>query len=118
MMAAHLESHLLSKHAYLTAKTRKEIIQTVQQEIQALAEREEDVIYPKPKSEPVPHLTVWQDRLRCTADKPNSTPCSYICHILKNIQKHCRDQHGWVNMQKRGRAPKEQEEQQPEMRKM
>jgi hypothetical protein len=118
VVTAHLASHLSSKHAYLTAKTRKEIIQAVQQEIQALAETEKDVIYPEPKSEPVPHLTVWRDGLRCTADKPDGTPCGYIRRTLEDIQKHCRDQHGWVNTRKRGRAPKGQEGQQPEVGKM
>ena len=58
VMMIHLASHLSSKHMYLTAKTQKKIIQTVQQEIQALTERKKNVIYSESKSEPVLHLTI------------------------------------------------------------
>ena len=118
MMTAHLASYLLSKHVYLTAKTWKKIIQTVQQKIQILMKREKNVIYSELKSESVSHLIVWQNRLKCTADKLNDMLCDYICCILKNIQKHCCDQHEWINTWKRSRMSKKQEEQQLKMRKM
>ena len=111
MIMTHLASHLLSKHTYLTVKTWKKIIQTVQQEIQALAEREKNVIYSESKSESVSHLTVWQNRFRCMTDKSDDMLCDYICHTLKNIQKHCHDQYEWINMWKRSRMSKKQEEQ-------
>ena len=114
VIPAHWKTHLDNKHAYLTAKTRKNITQAASQ-IQGLAEREEDVIYPDPTSDPVPHLPVWHNGFKCTAAKPDGSPCRYIRRTLEDIQKHCRKEHGWKNTRKRGRPSKGR---QPEVIKM
>ena len=86
VVVAHFKTHLSSKHAYLTAKTRKEIVQAAVQEIQEWAKREEDVIYPNLRSKPVPYLTIWQDGFRCTADKPDGDmSCNYIRRTKEDI---------------------------------
>jgi len=106
VVPAHLKTHLGTKHTYLTVKTRNCIIQAAAAQIHALAKSEEDVVYPSPTSEPVPHLTVWRDGLKCTADKQDGSQCGHIRRGLQNMQAHCREQHGWMGTRKRGRPEK------------
>lgn len=81
---------------------------------EAFAETEEDVVYPSATLELVADLAIWRDGLKRIADTPDGRPCSYIVRGLQNIQAHCRDEHGWENVRKRGRAPRGR---QPEARK-
>lgn len=74
--------------------------------IRDLADCETEVIYPDPKSEPIPHLPVWRNRLKCTASDPDRVRCEYIRYRLQNMQIHCRDKHGWKSIRKRGRPLK------------
>lgn len=52
---------------------------------------------PKPAKEPIAGLTSRGDGLVCSWER-----CWYTCISLQGIQKHCKDEHGWVNQQKRG----------------
>ena len=57
-MPSHFATHLETKHAlFLRLKTRKEIARAVRT-IKGLAEREDEVVYPTARLEPVPHLPV------------------------------------------------------------
>jgi hypothetical protein len=106
MIRPQVKAHINSKHGYLTVEIRKTINQVVST-IGDLADCEAEVIYPNPKSEPIPHLPVWRNRLKCTASKADGVRCEYIRHGLQNMQMHCRDEHGWESTRKRGRPSKE-----------
>ena len=105
VIPTHFKTHCDTKHKYLTAYTRRDIIQAAGQ-IEGLAESEKDVVYPNPTSDPVPYLPIQLDGLKCTAVKPDGSLCGYIHRGLENIQRHCRSEHSWENTRKRGRAPK------------
>src|SRR5690242_9305860 len=90
VVKAHIATHLDTKHAYLTVSTRAQITQ-VARATEELAESEDEVVYPGPASEPVPHLMIWRDGLKCTARRIDGTPCGYIRRTVQDIQLHCRN---------------------------
>ncbi|KAF2842566.1 hypothetical protein M501DRAFT_928389 [Patellaria atrata CBS 101060] len=94
IVKANIARHLDTRHANLTRSTLQEIARAARA-IEELAEGEDQVVYPGPDSEPVPHLTVWRDGLKCTR-------CGYIRRTIQD----CREQHGWANPRKRGRMAK------------
>lgn len=71
-----------------------------------LAENEDDVVYPEPGSDPIPHLRIWQDGFKCEAKENDTTVCGYIRQTLQDMQLHYRSKHNWMNLQKRGRTSK------------
>ena len=70
---------------------------------------EEDVVFPRAGSKPVPHLPVYKDGFKCAAWNADNTQCEYINRDLKRIQEHCRNEHGWENSRKRGRPSRVQQ---------
>ena len=108
VLGSHVASHLNTRHAYLVPSTRASVTQ-VARGMEALAEHEDEVVYPELVSEPVPHIPVWRDGLKCIATKADGTLCGYIRRTVQDIQWHCRNDHGWKNSRKRGRVLKGQE---------
>jgi len=75
------------------------------QHVQDIAYTKEVVQYPESTCIPVLGLPVYINGFQCTQEG-----CEYICQGLKNIQRHCRVEHQWVNSQKRGRQRREERE--------
>lgn len=71
-----------------------------------LAEDEDEVVYPEPGSDPIPHLRTWQDGFKCEAKENDTTVCGYIRRTVQDMQLHCCNKHNWTNPQKRGRTSK------------
>lgn len=97
-----LERHLANHHLLLSPGQRQVILDKVQS-LPNLAYVESDVIYPKSRDVPVAGLPVYYDGLRCTTRDTYDVQCRYVCRTLRGMQEHCRNEHDWVNRQKRGR---------------
>jgi len=96
--------HLRDHHPSLSKEGQGEVIDRFK-DIQDIAHAKEDIRYPEPTSAPVPVLPVYTEGFQCT-----QAGCQYICQGLKNIQRHYRVEHRWVNPQKRGRQRREERE--------
>ncbi|KAG9191444.1 hypothetical protein G6011_09532 [Alternaria panax] len=105
VVKAHVATHLNSKHAYLTVSTRTDVVRVVRA-MNDLAEDEDRVVYPEPGSDPIPHLRIWQDGIKCEAKENDATTCGYIRRTVQDMQLHCRNKHNWTNPRKRGRTSK------------
>jgi hypothetical protein len=107
ILKSEFRSHLDGKHKEWTIRQRRAIIQAsgVYQE---WANTKDEVTFPTPVSNPVPHLEVYRDGFQCMAAVGGGLPCSYIRRSVRDIQKHCQDQHGWTNSRKRGRPNRSQ----------
>ena len=101
VVPSQIETHLRVGHKRLSLDQRRSIIARVAA-ITDLAQIEADVIYPTPSDPPVAGLPIYFDGLKCDARSADGTKCRYICRTARNIRKHCEQQHGWTNQQKRG----------------
>jgi superfamily II DNA helicase RecQ len=104
VVKSQLRTHLDTKHQELVPNTRRQVVHAVDQEasLQAWAMNYEEVIYPRPASQPLPHLPVYHDGLQCNT-------CAHVYRHIKRMQEHCRQEHGWVNKsQPRGRPASKQ----------
>jgi hypothetical protein len=90
IIRSQLRTHLDTKHQELVPNTRQQIVSAVHREasLGAWAKTHNDVIYPRPASQLLPHLPVYHDGVRCQE-------CQYINRSVKRVQEHCRDKHGW-----------------------
>lgn len=68
--------------------------------IDQVAFEKSQVKYPDPADPPIPGLPIFEDGFRCKQ-------CQYMCRHRTGIQDHCKEEHNWVNPQKRGRQKKE-----------
>lgn len=93
--------HLGDHHAHLSAEHRRSIAESVLSLLD-LAHVAADVIYPLPGDPPVSGFPVYYDGFSCHA----SDRCQYVCRNRAGIKKHSKDEHGWVNQQKRGGDPR------------
>src|SRR4051812_7570654 len=59
---------------------------------------------PSTPSAPIPHLPVLYAFQCCLIDTTTSRQCAALYTSLSNIQRHCKDRHGWQNSVKRGRV--------------
>jgi K+-sensing histidine kinase KdpD len=110
ILRSQLRSHLDSKHKEVTAKTRQKIVLAAAVYCQ-WATTEDQVVFPNFESQPILHLPVYQDGLMCTGTTPSNQACGYIRRTVQDIQKHCREEHRWVNKKKRGRPGQGQQPQ-------
>jgi uncharacterized C2H2 Zn-finger protein len=104
VVKSQLRTHLDTKHQELVPNTRRQVVNAVDQEasLQAWAMNYEEVIYPRPASQPLPHLPIYHDGLQCNT-------CAHVYRHIKRMQEHCRQEHGWVNKsQPRGRPASKQ----------
>lgn len=102
IVQSKLKTHLDRSHKELTARTRKEIIVAAATAYSQWAKTEEDVVYPEAILDPIPHLPIFKDGIKCVARR-GSVLCGYINRNIERIQGHCRKYHGWENSRKRGR---------------
>ncbi|KAJ9413322.1 hypothetical protein FOXG_15071 [Fusarium oxysporum f. sp. lycopersici 4287] len=90
-----IRNHLLhQRHQYtLSAGEKKEIISTVGS-IPGILKQQDDLLkfqFPPPETKPLPFIEAPKhDGLRCNE-------CDYVTRQTVNMQKHCRQKHGWQN---------------------
>jgi len=101
VVPSQTEHHLRKHHSRLTHQQRRIVAQKVQS-LPQLALVESDVIYPRPDQPPINTLPIFFDGLKCTGKHEDGNACRYMCRTITGIQKHCKDEHGWINIQKRG----------------
>jgi len=101
VVPSQTEHHLRKHHSRLTYQQRRIVAQKVQS-LPQLALVESDVIYPRPDQPPINTLPIFFDGLKCTGKHEDGNACRYMCRTITGIQKHCKDEHGWINIQKRG----------------
>lgn len=75
-------------------------MQTEVKKMDQIAFNKDQVRYPDPADLPIIGLPIFEDGLKCKQ-------CLYLCRTRKGIQDHCKEEHDWVNPQKRGRQKKE-----------
>jgi hypothetical protein len=101
IVPSQLTTHLRTHHSRLTVDQRRDYVAKVEG-CSTLANDYEAVVYPTLTDPPVPFLPVYFDGLRCNALNLENIACSYICRDLSRMRKHCKDEHRWINEQKRG----------------
>lgn len=97
----HLKAHLRVHHSNLAPSQRRRIVAAVDAN-KSLARRLEDVRYPPPSSARIEELPVYRDGIQCLGTQASGNSCEYICRSLYQMQQHCKKQHQWVNVQRRG----------------
>jgi hypothetical protein len=86
------------RHGHISRQKAKSINQTVQAIPDMIKDQAglQQWTFPGPDMEPIPHIEApMQDGLGCNS-------CPYIVRDKRQMQKHCRQEHGWVNDWKKG----------------
>ena len=89
--------HLKKHHNRLTLQQRRTVSEKVCS-LHLLALVETDVIYPRPDQPLIDTLPVFFDGLQCTGQHEDGNACRYMCRTITGMWKHCKDEHGWVNV--------------------
>lgn len=105
VVPSQIRRHLRDHHRLINAVRYSEIIQAFQQK-EGVAHSKENIKYPETREGPVLGLPVYQNGFQCKYSE-----CRYICQGLKNIRRHCQNEHDWKNPQKKSSPTKEQKEQ-------
>ena len=93
--------HLKEHHSHVAPEIRQQIAQVVAG-IEVVARQPSEVRYPDGEIEPIIGLPVMRAMFQCTGQQEEGVRCMFMCQHVETIQKHCKKQHGWVNIQKRG----------------
>ena len=101
VVPVQMQRHLREHHSRLSVQQRNGMIAKVQS-LPDLASTMAEVIYPTPRSDPIPELPVFHDGLRCVGRLPEHRKCRYVCRTVRRIQEHCKQTHQWANNQSRG----------------
>jgi hypothetical protein len=101
IVPSHLTTHLRVYHPRFSLEQRRDFVAKVEG-CSTLANTHEEVVCPTLIDPPVPYLPVYFDGLRCDWASDLEIACSYVCRDLRLMRKHCKQEHGWVNQQKRG----------------
>jgi putative NADH-flavin reductase len=83
VVPAQVERHIKDHYLQITAIVRRTIAQTAA-DLQDIAHRHEDVIYPADSNEPVPGFPIVTSALGCSGQK-DGRPCNYICTAVRTI---------------------------------
>ena len=110
VVPSQISRHLRDHHPSVSKECQYKVVSSFQH-VQDVAYMKEDIQYPESTCTPVPGLPVYTDGFQCTQGG-----CQYICRGLKNIQRHCRVVHEWVNPQKNSRPRKDEREQREEQK--
>ena len=102
VVPVQIPRHLGDHHHRIAEETRHSIIE-ICRNLNDVAQCVEDVRYPRSGEAPIAGFPVYSNGMRCTAEE-GGVQCAYICRGRTpfGIQKHCKEQHGWENRQKRG----------------
>ncbi|KDN64751.1 hypothetical protein CSUB01_11124 [Colletotrichum sublineola] len=98
VVADEVVTYLRTRHRSLPAARREEVSQAVRA-CPGIIRNQEGITalqLPGPTTSPIEHLAAPEhDGLECTT-------CGYVCRQQRVMQRHCRDQHGWINDWKKG----------------
>ena len=98
-----IQAHLDAHHSQIPPKTRRRITEAARSiPKEQVAYQPQDVIYPSADSSPIAGLTIFRDVYQCTGETAEGQPCGKIRRRMKIMQAHCKEAHGWQNVQKRG----------------
>ena len=98
-VADEIATHLQVQHSYIKSEVRKTISTAVQSTPGIVHKRAElaGFVFPEPTTAAIPYIQeVKSDGLRCRE-------CPYVNRRAKHMKDYCRQEHGWQNLQKRGR---------------
>jgi superfamily II DNA helicase RecQ len=92
----HIVTHLRNRHRRVPVAERGAIAAAVRG-LRDLAWHQEDLHLPRVAEEPIPGLVNGTNGRVCQWEG-----CMYTCTTQQGITTHCKEQHGWINDQKRG----------------
>ena len=96
-IAVHLQNH----HSHVGLAARQQMVQMVDQ-MPNLARQPDEVIYPAPWDDPIEGLPLYDDGLRCLGTFSSGHKCERVLRSVAAMQRHCKQEHDWVNQQQRG----------------
>ena len=99
-----VKTHLASKHRQAVSSKQRVLIYEAVLRLPNLATRQQDVRFPQATDRPVPHLPVELGGFGCSVQS-DSHACGFVAGVLKHMQQHCRDSHGWANPNAKKRRP-------------
>ena len=108
VMPGHVEVHLAGSNHRMPTAMRKKIQQEIA-ELPGLIRSDtelERLRLPSNLLKPLDCLTTYANGRKCelAGDDDEEDICGYICRDRSGMQRHCRQQHQWVNDWKRGTA--------------
>jgi RecQ family ATP-dependent DNA helicase len=102
----NIDTHLKDKDTHnMPKEDRDRIIQEVRKIDRLIQQRSElnSISFPQAYNPPIPVLREpREDGMQCQSQDAQGRPCNYIACQLQKIQQHYREEHGWINPQKRG----------------
>jgi hypothetical protein len=106
VLPSNIDTHLMDKDTHnMPKEDRDQIIKEVRK-IDGLIQQKlelNSISFPKAYNPPIPVLREPRgDGMKCQSQDAQGRPCNYIACQLQKIQKHYRQEHGWINPQKRG----------------
>jgi hypothetical protein len=96
-----LLTHLNAYHSLIPVLIRHQIVEYVRQ-LPDVAWQLQDVRYPAREQPRIPELSIYYNSFLCLGQNKDATPCQRIYDRISAIQRHCKQDHGWVNEQTRG----------------
>lgn len=112
IVPAHLNGHLIQHHPSLSLTDRRSFL-TQLGLYKELASCPEEVQYPFHTDARVEGFPLWVDGYRCNWHDAKGSRCEVVLRGLRNIQQHCRKQHQWRNIQRRGGDKRQQVKESP-----
>ena len=113
VLPSHVDTHLKDENKHNATKEERERIYQEVQQIEGLIEERAElnkISFPAPSNPPIPILQKPRaDGIKCQLQSENGQACQYIICHRQDIQRHCREEHGWVNKRKKGRQEKGKE---------
>ena len=97
-----IETHLHHAHSWQVTPKQRRIIREYLFHRVDIAHQSANVQYPSPNHESIPELPIHFNCYRCTWEDEWGEQCQVCYQSIKNMQKHCKDAHGWQNTQQRG----------------
>ena len=91
-MPSQIASHLDLQHVNVPKQIHAQIVEEVQK-IPDVAQRPEDIIYPKPGEEDILKLKLYSNACHYLGTQKDRHPYSYTIPTIKKIQEHYRDKH-------------------------
>jgi hypothetical protein len=96
-----VDTHLKTRHRNIKPEYRKDLVEKIRRIPNLLRNQNElhELPLPLHPIEPITYLASPKpDGLKCHA-------CGHIVRRIQKIQKHCSDEHQWINPRGRGRPP-------------
>lgn len=105
LMNSQFDTHFKRQHQVggITRKAmRKRIMEQYPQAIQDEQSLMKRFQYPT-RQAPLPEIPTQDHGLACDMIRHIGGPsCEYVCHDVRGMQRHCHQEHGWINPQPSG----------------